>query len=167
MPDTDQNVPTTEVDEVTVDATEESVTETESTTSPSMVGEALDATQNLIIRLTQQLEELQGKQHELKEMMKNIFDNDETLKQAQQIVDEQSKTARSRKNEITQTQEVIDLKTKIADISDDLKMVTESLNTHLLNYYQLTGSKSVDFPGGEEREMVIRVRLKKTSLKND
>jgi len=129
--------------------------------------ETLDATQNLIIRLTQQLEDLQKQQGDLKEMLKNIFDNDDALQQAQQIVDEQSKTAKSRKNEIAQTSQVIELKSKIADLSEDLKMVMESLNTHLLNYYQLTGSKAVDFPGGEEREMVIRARLKKTAPKQE
>lgn len=146
--------------------TDTSVQATEATTS-LVDPETLDATQNLIIRLTQQLEDLQKQQRDLKEMLKNVFDNDDTLQQAQQIVDEQSKTAKSRKTEISQTPQVIELKTKIADLSEDLKMVMESLNTHLLNYYQLTGSKAVDFPGGEEREMVIRARLKKTAPKQE
>jgi peptidoglycan hydrolase CwlO-like protein len=136
-------------------------------TTPLVDAETLDATQNLIIRLTQQLEDLQKQQRDLKEMLKNIFDNDDKLQQAQQIVDEQSKEARSRKTEISQTPQAIELKSKVADLSEDLKMVMESLNTHLLNYYQLTGSKAVDFPGGEEREMVIRARLRKTAPKNE
>jgi chromosome segregation ATPase len=136
-------------------------------TTPLVDAETLDATQNLIIRLTQQLEDLQKQQRDLKEMLKNIFDNDDKLQQAQQIVDEQSKEARSRKTEISQTPQAIELKSKVADLSEDLKMVMESLNTHLLNYYQLTGSKAVDFPGGEEREMVIRARLRRTAPKNE
>lgn len=152
----------------TTNLTPDTQTETAATPATPLVdAETLDATQNLIIRLTQQLEDLQKQQHDLKEMLKNIFDNDDKLQQAQQIVDEQSKTARSRKTEISQTPQAIELKMKIADMSEDLKMVMESLNTHLLNYYQLTGSKAVDFPGGEEREMVIRARLKKTAPKQD
>lgn len=151
-----------------LDATNQTTTQNPTTTTAPLVdAETLDATQNLIIRLTQQLEELQQQQRDLKEMLKNIFDNDDALQQAQQIVDEQSKAAKSRKTEISQTPQAIELKTKIADISEDIKMVMESLNTHLLNYYQLTGSKAVDFPGGEEREMVIRARLKKTAPKQN
>lgn len=133
--------------------------------TPLVDAETLDATQNLIIRLTQQLEDLQKQQRDLKEMLKNVFDNDDKLQQAEQIVDEQSKTAKLRKTELSQTPQAIELKMKIADLSEDVKMVMESLNTHLLNYYQLTGSKAVDFPGGEEREMDIRARLKKTAPK--
>jgi hypothetical protein len=149
MPDTDTTVQTAVEPTSLVDA------------------DTLDATQNLIIRLTQQLEDLQKQQRDLKEMLKNVFDNDDRLQAAQQIVDEQSKTAKTRKTELAQTPQVIELKMKIADMSDDLKMVMESLNTHLLNYYQLTGSKAVDFPGGEEREMIIRARLRKTAPKSE
>lgn len=127
--------------------------------------EALDATQNLIIRLTQQMEELTKKQKDLRDMLKSIFENDEQLQQAEQVVTEQQKAAKNRKTELSASSQAIDLKTKIADLSEDIKMVQESLNTHLLNYYQLTGSQTVDFPGGEEREMVIRAKLKKGGMK--
>lgn len=136
-------------------------------TSSTIESDTLDATQNLIIRLSQQLEDLEIQQKNLREMLKGIFDNDESLQQAQQIVDEQSKTARSRKTELSQSPQAIEIKTKIADLSEDIKMIAESLNTHLLNYYQLTGSKAVDFPGGEEREMVIRAKLKKSGPKTE
>ena len=125
--------------------------------------EALDATQNLIIRLTQQLEDLEKQQHNIKEMLKGLFDNDEPLQKAQQEAETQMKTAKSRKTEISQSQQALDLKSKMTDISEDLKLIQESLNTHLLNYYQLTGSQTVDFPGGEERQMVIKAKLKKGS----
>ena len=127
----------------------------------------LDATQNLIIRLSQQLEDLQKKQKDLKDMLKGIFDNDEGLQKAQTEAEAQLKTAKSRKNEIGQSAQAIDLKNKIADANEDIKLIMESLNTHLLNYYQLTGSTAVDFPGGEEREMVIRAKLKRGASKQE
>lgn len=141
------------------------VVSTDVQTSPLVDAETLNATQNLIIRLSQQLEDLSKKQKDLKDMLKGIFDNDEALTKAQQIVDEQSKTAKARKTELSGSSQAIDIKMKIADLSEDLKMVQESLNTHLLNYYQLTGSQTVDFPDGEEREMIIRAKLKKSGPK--
>ena len=128
---------------------------------------ALDATLNLIIRLSQQLDDLLKKQKDLKDMLKGIFDNDEELAKANAEAEAQMKAAKSRKTNISQSPQAMDLKVKITDLSDDLKMIQESLNTHLLNYYQLTGSKAVDFPGGEEREMVIRAKLKKSGPKTE
>ncbi len=133
----------------------------------SMDPVALDATQNLIIRLTQQLEDLQKKQKDLKDMLKGLFDNDETLQKAEADAEAQLKTAKSRKTEVGQSSQAIELKNKIADANEDIKLIMESLNTHLLNYYQLTGSTAVDFPGGEEREMVIRAKLKRGATKNE
>jgi predicted nucleic acid-binding Zn-ribbon protein len=129
--------------------------------------EALDATQNLIIRLTQQLEDLEKQQKDIKDMLKGVFDNDEALAKAQEVAEEQLKTAKSRRTEIAGSQQAIDFKVKIADLAEDIKMIMESLNTHLLNYYQLTGSQTVDFPGGEEREMVIKAKLKKGAPKQE
>ena len=143
------------------------------TTNPATDGEskfdatALDATLNLIIRLSQQLEDLMKKQKDLKDMLKGIYDNDEELAKANAEAEAQMKAAKSRKTNLSQSPQAMDLKVKITDLSDDLKMIQESLNTHLLNYYQLTGSKAVDFPGGEEREMVIRAKLKRSGPKSE
>lgn len=128
---------------------------------------ALDATQNLIIRLSQQLEDLEKQHKDLKDMLKGVFDNDETLTKANQEAEAHMKTAKSRKTEISGSSEVIELRTKMADLAEDVKLIQESLNTHLLNYYQLTGSKAVDFPGGEEREMIIKAKLKKSGPKSE
>lgn len=128
---------------------------------------ALDATQNLIVRLTQQLEDLEKQQKDIKDMLKGVFDNDEALAKAQVEAEEQLKTAKSRRAEVAGSQQVIDLKVKMTDVAEDIKLIMESLNTHLLNYYQLTGSQTVDFPDGEEREMVIKAKLKKGAPKTE
>ncbi len=149
--------------------TETTSTETASApqAAPAFDTTALDATQGLIVRLSQQLEDLQKKQKELKDMLKGIFDNDEGLQKAQTEAEAQLKTAKSRKTELGQSSQAIELKNKIADASEDIKLIMESLNTHLLNYYQLTSSTTVDFPGGEEREMVIKAKLKRGASKQE
>lgn len=122
--------------------------------------DSLDATQSLIHRLSGQLDELKTKQKELTDMVKGIFDNDDKLSTAKNTADEATKEARTRKQEINETTEIKELHIKVADVKEDLKMVQESLNTHLVNYFQMTGSTAVDLPDGTEREFKLTARLK-------
>jgi len=130
------------------------------TTKPAIDAEALDATQNIIVRLSDQLDELRKQQKELGNMVKSVFDNDEKFQTAQNTATEASKEAKGRKQELNQTSEIKELQMKVADLKEDLKMVEESLNTHLLNYYQMTGSTIVDQPDGTEREFKVTARMK-------
>jgi peptidoglycan hydrolase CwlO-like protein len=129
-------------------------------TKPEVDVEALDATQNIIIRLSDQLDELKKQQKELGNMVKSVFDNDEKFQTAQSTATEATKEAKSRKEEINGTGEIKELHLKIADLKEDLKMVEESLNTHLINYFQMTGSTSVDQPDGTERQFKVTARMK-------
>ena len=126
----------------------------------SIDDEALTATQGLIARLSSQLDQLKSKQRELKEMLTNVFDNDTTLAQAETVAKEAKQTATDRKKDLNQTQEVMDIKMKITDITEEVKMVQDSLNTHLLNYFQMTSSTIIDLPDGTEREIDLKARLK-------
>jgi hypothetical protein len=122
--------------------------------------DALTATQGLIGRLSGQLDELSTKQKELKNMLKNVFENDQQLAEAEVKAQDLNQEVKTRKLDLNQTQEVQDLKMKLSDITEDLKMVQESLNTHLLNYFQMTESTVVDMPDGTEREMDLKAKLK-------
>ena len=122
--------------------------------------EALTATQGLIQRLSNQLDTLTKKQKELNDMLKGVFENDEKLQEADTVAQEANQTVKSRKKDLNDSQEVKDVKMKITDVREDVKMVKESLNTHLINYFQMTTSFLVDLPDGSEREMVIQARLK-------
>lgn len=127
---------------------------------PDFDQESFDAVQALIQRLSTQLDTLKTKQQELNQMLKNVFENDEDLQQAEIVAKEQSVAVKDRKSQITQTNEVMELKMKIVDIREDLKMVQESLNTHLLNYYQMTNSMTFPTESGGEREFKIEAKLK-------
>ena len=122
--------------------------------------EALDATQGLISRLSGQLDDLKKKQKEFREMLKGVYENDTQLNEAENKAQAITQEVKSRKADITATAEVQDIKMKITEVTEDLKLVQESLNTHLLNYYQMTNSMTVDLPDGTERDFVLKATLK-------
>ena len=123
--------------------------------------------QNLIVVLTHQQDEIKANLKNLKQMYKNIFENDEDLVKHEESLSQAKKSVNDRKTELKGRGDVIELRSKIEDASEDLLMVTDSLSNHLLNYFQITGSKTVDLPGGNEREYTIKAKLKgKEKAKN-
>lgn len=122
--------------------------------------ESLNAVQGLVQRLSDQLDQLLQKQKEVGNMIKNVFDNDEMLIQATNLAKEAGKNLKDRTAFLNETAEVKDLKVKLTDIRDDLKMVQDSLDVNLLNYYQMTNSLSFPTADGDEREYVLKAKLK-------
>ena len=44
-------------------------------------------------------------------------------------------------------------------MQDEVKEIEEALNTHLLNYYQQTGVKTVDLSDGAQRSFKITAKV--------
>lgn len=122
--------------------------------------DTLTASQNLIGRLGVQLDDLKQKQKEVREMIKGVFENDEGLTEAETKAEEVTQTIKDRKSQLNESAEIKELKIKLAEINEDMKLVQESLTAHLVNYFQLTGSTSVDLPDGSEREFELLAKLK-------
>ena len=122
--------------------------------------ESMNATEGLIQRLATQLDELKAKQKELGEMLKNVFENDETLSTTQKEAKNATKAFKDRQGQLNETPEVKELKMKLVDLKEDLKMIEESLDIHCLNYYQMTNSMTFPTADGAEREFVLKARLK-------
>lgn len=129
-------------------------------TPTSMDAESLNATQSLIQRLSTQLDELKAKQKELSEMLKGIFDNDPDLTKALDVSKEATKSLKDRQSILNNTPEVKELRSKLVDNREDTKMVEDSLNLHLVNYFQVTGAQSFPTPDGNEREFTLKAHLK-------
>ena len=55
---------------------------------------------------------------------------------------------------------VVRLKNDIGELNEQKKEIEEALSNHLVNYYQLTNSKSIDTSDGDQREFVIRAKIK-------
>lgn len=135
-------------------------TSVEPSIEPAFDQETYNAVQNLIARLSAQLDELNQNVRSQREMLSNVYENDATLAEAKEKVQAIKNEEKAQQSKLSETEEVIGIKTKIAEISEDIKMVKDSLNTHLLNYYQMTGSTTVDLPDGTEREFTVNANLK-------
>jgi predicted nucleic acid-binding Zn-ribbon protein len=135
------------------------------TPTDSVDAESLTATEGLVQRLSSQLDELKVKQKELSEMLKGIFDNDEEFTTAQSEAKEVSKKLKDRLSALNGSQEVQTLRGKITELREDLKMVQDSLNTHLVNYFQMTGTQSFPTVEGGEREFQLVAKLRPPAKK--
>ena len=52
-----------------------------------------------------------------------------------------------------------DLQNKVTEFNAEKKELQEALNNHLLNLFQITGTKTFDMSSGEQREFSIRASL--------
>ncbi len=122
--------------------------------------ESLNATQSLVQRLADQMDEISLKQKELNTMLKNIFDNDTTLAEAKNAAKEAANAVKTRQADLNNSQEVKEVKLKLSETKEDLAMIQDSLNVHLVNYYQMTGATSFPTSDGGEREFSLLAKLK-------
>ncbi len=123
-------------------------------------GESLMSLQNVIRRYGQQQDELNKKIKEIRESLKNMFENDEEL----QKLEAQQKTAntdvKQKKQRIKESPEAVQLQMKIKEFQEEMNEMQQSLSNHLLRYYQMTGSQVIEEEDGGEREFNIKARLK-------
>ncbi len=121
--------------------------------------DTLIATQNIINRQTAKLDELRVELKKLNESAKSILENDQLLAQIEDEVKEVSKKQKERKASLAQSPESMNLKYKAKDVKESMKELEESLNNHLISYFQLTGTKVFDTEAGEQREFKITARV--------
>jgi chromosome segregation ATPase len=108
--------------------------------------------------------------HELKEKrssLRNVFDNDETLADAQQEASEVTTKVKERKSQLQADSQVTSLKVEIAELNEQKKEIEETLSNHLVNYHQLTNSTSFDTSDGDQWDFNIRAKIKPKKVERD
>ncbi|HAU99433.1 MAG: hypothetical protein UX04_C0006G0060 [Microgenomates group bacterium GW2011_GWF2_45_18] len=134
--------------------------QTDQTLEPtSTLSEQSDPLQAIIERYIARLDELKHQVHELNQSLVAIMDNDEMLQQAEQQSKDASKALKERKTSLTTSAEFRELRAKKVEMQDEVKEIEEALNTHLLNYYQQTGVKTVDLSDGAQRSFKITAKV--------
>lgn len=135
------------------------------------VAQTLTSLQNLIERNANELDRLRQELKEHRQSLKNVFDNDATLNEVEQIAQEATVKIKERKQTIDAQPEVRQLKLKIADTREEMKEIEETLNSHLISLFQMTGSQSFDTSDGDQREFTLKAKVmskgKKSSDKDD
>ena len=72
---------------------------------------------------------------------------------------EAAEAFKKRKQELKDSVEAKEATAKAKEVREEIKDIEESLTNHLLNYYQITGTKSFPTPDGEEREFRLNARI--------
>ncbi len=130
------------------------------TADSDQIAETLSALQGVIERNAKELQNVDQDLKEKRQMLKNIFDNDTTLHEAEEEAKVASQKAKERKANIQNDSQAVALKLQIAEINQNKKEIEEALSNHLVNYHQLTGSTSFDTSDGDQWDFSIRARVK-------
>jgi len=127
---------------------------------PSKLGETLQALQNVIERNADELDRIKEEMGVQREALKNVFENDSQLSEATTEAATVTAKVKERKSQIQNSPEILQYKTKIGELSEQKKEVEEALNNHLLNLFQITGTKTFDTLSGKQREFTVKASLK-------
>lgn len=120
----------------------------------------LSSLQNLIERHAGELNRL-GEELKLKrESLKNVFENDTELGEAEAQLKVFSEQLKERKAKMQSDPQVTSLKVQIGELNDQKKEIEETLSNHLVNYYGLTQSTSFDTSDGDQWEFNIKAKVK-------
>lgn len=126
----------------------------------NQLAETLTSLQNVIERNAEHLQTIANEMKEKREELKNVFDNDSTLAQADEIAKQASVQVKERRSALQSDPQVTSLKVQIGELNEQKKEIEESLSNHLVNYYQLTNSKSFDTADGDQWEFSIKAKVK-------
>lgn len=116
--------------------------------------------QNIIERNAAQLDQISADMKLLREQMKSVFENDSELATAEEQAKTVSMQVKTRKAQLQGDPIVTRLKVEIGEKSEQKKEIEEALSNHLVNFFQLTHSKSFDTSDGDQREFEIKARVK-------
>lgn len=124
------------------------------------LAQTLTSLQNVIERNATELERVLNELKEKREMFKNIFDNDTELAEATQQAQIITEQVKQRKSKLQTDPQATTLKVQIGELSEQKKEIEEALSNHLVNYHQITGSKSFDTSDGDQWDFDIKAKVK-------
>jgi DNA repair exonuclease SbcCD ATPase subunit len=124
------------------------------------VAETLTTLQGLVERRALELEDIKKQLKEHRSSLRNVFENDPQLSEAQAEMETHSVKVKERKTQLQTNPEATGLKTKIAELREQQKELEETLSNHLVNYHSLTNSNSFDTSDGDQWEFTVTARIK-------
>jgi len=133
---------------------------TNPTINSAALAETLTSLQNVIERNADELDRIKEEMQIQREALKNVFENDAQLSEVSQEAAAVTQKVKERKSQIQTSPEILQYKTKIGELTEQKKEVEEALNNHLLNLFQITGTKTFDTMSGRQREFSVRASLK-------
>lgn len=124
------------------------------------VAETLSSLQSLIERQANELNRLAEEMKQKRESLKNIFENDTQLGEAEAKAEVMTQEVKARRSQLQTDPQITSLKVQIGELNDQKKEIEESLSSHLVNYHQITNSTSFDTSDGDQWDFNIRAKIK-------
>jgi len=131
------------------------------------LAETLESLQRIIERNADELEEVGKKLREFRESLRNYFENDTDLSEAESQATQFVEQLKTRKAQLRNHPQVVTLHNKIGEANEKKKEIQEALSNHLLNYYTLTNSTSFDTSDGDQREFTIKASVRSRGRKKN
>lgn len=100
-----------------------------------------------------------------KDMLDDIFVNNETFKEHDKLAKEAARIKSNTKKEIMKRADAADLAAKLTSLKSEQKELKNGLSDYLREYQRLSGSNEIEGEDGEIREIVYTAKLVKRSSK--
>lgn len=141
----------------------------EETPTPEEQSSSSDAV--LLVRIeemikthTSQIDTLQGEITKLRDMVNDVFVNDETFQEHDKVAKEAARIRTNTKKEIQKRPEVADLINKLKDLKLEQKELKEGLSDYLREFQRLSGLNEIEGEDGQIREIVFVAKLVRKSF---
>ena len=128
--------------------------------------ETLQSLEKIIERNANQLNELKEELKKRRQMLKNYFENDVQLAEAEEQAIDYKNQVKERKIGLQLEPQVVDLQVKIKELRERQREIQETLSNHLVNHHRMTNSTSFDTSDGDQWEYQIQAKIKAKPRRN-
>lgn len=138
-------------------------TEEKSTESTGNDAVLLIRIEEMIKTHISQIDNLQEEITKRRDMVNDIFGNDEVYQQHDKVAKEAGKVRSATKAQIMKRPDVAELSAKLKELKSEQSELQEGLSDYLREYQRLSGSNEIEGDDGEVREIVYTAKLRKKS----
>lgn len=136
------------------------------------MAEQLDNDAVLLVRIEEmikthisQIDNLQEEISQRRDMVNDIFTNDETYQQHDKLAKEATRIRTGTKQQIMKRPDVADLSAKLKELRSEQSELKNGLSDYLREYQRLSGSNEIEGEDGKVRDIVYVAKLVKRSSK--
>lgn len=108
-----------------------------------------------------QIDNLQEEVTKRRDMVNDIFGNDEVYQQHDKVAKEAAKIRSATKAQIMKRPNVAELSAKLREMKSEQGALREGLSDYLREYQRLSGSNEIEGDDGEVREIIYTAKLRK------
>lgn len=119
----------------------------------------LETITNLIQNYLSQIETNREELKKARQMLNDGFENDPVYREHAEKAKEANKVKNATRAQIMKQPALMELKTKVKEMSEEIKAANEALSDYLQQYQKLTGLNSFETPDGKVKQIVYVAKL--------